>query len=525
MFKKSIGFLLVLMLAVSCVFSAALCCEAEEDTDRVRVGAMRWDAYFATKSPSNFSVADQVARTLSNYPWQAPYYAVPRNVEGSDVTMSFPSMYAVNKTVYTLDNVKKNNLAPMDLKYEYGVTWEEEATLAMDAGIDFFAYIVYGDGSGMSLPRMAHVATNGKLPDGRQMGLAFILEPEKVGETVDLDKFDTDDKKFRAIPVERRQIYQGMAMSCYETMPDTDRRLPIFYLYSVDKYSAETIAMIRKEAVWCTAYYEKINAEKYTHIDDVYFAGMCYADGAGAVSAAKASELALKGLSAQTRYGVGMGGAAGETVTITRYEYDDLKRANPREITATEAPFAELSRRDKEVNEAYANVKAIIKAIPEATLGQHWAPRFDIGVKWISDEGYGSRFVALGTAEQQAQNVRQALEFAYRNPDTDPARSIVIYAWNEHDEGGYLCPSVKCDADGKPIIENGKFVKDTAVIDAVAAAIKEVHANKGVTPAPAENDPTNAPEEPAKKGCGSVLLPALAVLVIPAAIVVRKKEN
>ncbi len=28
------------------------------------------------------------------------------------------------------------------------------------------------------------------------------------------------------------------------------------------------------------------------------------------------------------------------------------------------------------------------------------------------------------------------------HPDTCPAGAMLIYAWNEHDEGGWLCPTL-----------------------------------------------------------------------------------
>lgn len=34
------------------------------------------------------------------------------------------------------------------------------------------------------------------------------------------------------------------------------------------------------------------------------------------------------------------------------------------------------------------------------------------------------------------------------NRDLNPANAIIIYAWNEHDEGGWLQPTL--GADGKP---------------------------------------------------------------------------
>ncbi len=52
------------------------------------------------------------------------------------------------------------------------------------------------------------------------------------------------------------------------------------------------------------------------------------------------------------------------------------------------------------------------------------------------------------TAEEIAEHVRAAIEWTKANRDLNPANTIIIYAWNEHDEGGWLQPTL--GADGKP---------------------------------------------------------------------------
>ncbi len=52
------------------------------------------------------------------------------------------------------------------------------------------------------------------------------------------------------------------------------------------------------------------------------------------------------------------------------------------------------------------------------------------------------------TPDELANHVRGALEWTKANRDLNPANAILIYAWNEHDEGGWLQPTL--GADGKP---------------------------------------------------------------------------
>ena len=46
------------------------------------------------------------------------------------------------------------------------------------------------------------------------------------------------------------------------------------------------------------------------------------------------------------------------------------------------------------------------------------------------------------------RHLRAAVEWTKVNRDLNPANAILIYAWNEHDEGGWLQPTL--GSDGKP---------------------------------------------------------------------------
>ena len=50
--------------------------------------------------------------------------------------------------------------------------------------------------------------------------------------------------------------------------------------------------------------------------------------------------------------------------------------------------------------------------------------------------------------EQIAQHLREALQWTGAHRDLNPANCIIIYGWNENDEGGWLMPTLK--ADGHP---------------------------------------------------------------------------
>lgn len=52
------------------------------------------------------------------------------------------------------------------------------------------------------------------------------------------------------------------------------------------------------------------------------------------------------------------------------------------------------------------------------------------------------------TPDELAAHLRAAVEWTQVNRDLNPANVIIIYAWNEHDEGGWLQPTL--GADGRP---------------------------------------------------------------------------
>jgi len=52
------------------------------------------------------------------------------------------------------------------------------------------------------------------------------------------------------------------------------------------------------------------------------------------------------------------------------------------------------------------------------------------------------------TPDELAAHLREALDWTQRNRDINPSNAIIIYGWNENDEGGWLIPTL--GADGRP---------------------------------------------------------------------------
>ena len=57
-------------------------------------------------------------------------------------------------------------------------------------------------------------------------------------------------------------------------------------------------------------------------------------------------------------------------------------------------------------------------------------------------------FPSTATPREIAAHLRRALTFVNEHPEICIARAVIIYAWNEYDEGGWLAPTRA--ADGRP---------------------------------------------------------------------------
>lgn len=132
-------------------------------------------------------------------------------------------------------------------------------------------------------------------------------------------------------------------------------------------------------------------------------------------------------------------------------------------------PYVELARAARQFWEEAAEVKAGL--VPLAMSGWDRRPRAERPVPWETWQkpGVGAdRYYRAPTPAEVAAHVREAADWVDAHPEQCPARAVLIYAWNEHDEGGWLCPTR--GADGRP---------DTSRLDALAASREPAEARDG----------------------------------------------
>ena len=503
------------------------------DNDRLQLGAIRWDVWSGTRAAAKINEAianaekenaengtknagissqEMMMRTLSYYPWRAPYFV---NYEGEqtngDVKMSMNSCYEATKKTYTIDDVTDENLKQVDYPYSYAITWEEEAKMAMDAGIDYFAYLhIALDVTSPRLgdePALAHAATNGMLDDGRQMKMVCILQDDYTN-VVDIDTLESDEEKLASINVIRRLIYQAMAQTCYLNVKTDKGEIPIMHVYP------EAVARIKepgrldyytKEARFYTRYLNKINPKKYHAVDDVYYVAYTWPRNHQLEDAYLYNYL---GYDAVSKYAISTQVSQEqreETNRLLDEKADNLfSREKDREyhdINVEGAPcewqyinrinecydtkptswicsygeyYENYLERIKKHNEGYCSTVGVVDYIPTVSLGYNTLPRHKTRVVWCQD--YGRMYVKTGTPQQQAQQLKDTLDFSlkYKKLNPNTSNSVTIYAWNEFDEGGYLQPTILLDEQGNPVKNaDGTNKMNTKILDECTKVIKE----------------------------------------------------
>ncbi|GAB5562185.1 MAG: hypothetical protein SynsKO_38320 [Synoicihabitans sp.] len=85
-----------------------------------------------------------------------------------------------------------------------------------------------------------------------------------------------------------------------------------------------------------------------------------------------------------------------------------------------------------------------IPFVPFVTTGWDKRPRQDHPVPWEPlDRAYHEQetFPSMATPDEIESVLRKALQLVQHEPDLCVANAVIIYAWNENDEGGWLAPT------------------------------------------------------------------------------------
>lgn len=307
------------------------------------VGAIRWDAYFSTEETKS-NVSRQVARALSpeKFHWRAPFFAK----EESDGCISFPP--------------------------EGQAQFDEEARLAIQAGIDYFAYCWYRESDGMSYARKRHAQSQYR----DRIKMAAIVHVSAL-----------DEETLAALARQMREEYYLKF----------DGR-PVVYVFDAVHTDCAYRARITKAAQSegnPAPYYIGMNAQPQPY--PVY-------------------KIEDMGFDAIGSYGFAAD-RPGET-------------------------YASFARRNEAMCRMRYSLQTGLDHVPLLCLGHDFRPRIENPVSWMG----GTHYSLPASEEELYLHAQNILRLQREHKESSP-NTLLIYAWNEHDEGGWFCPTLSESAE------------------------------------------------------------------------------
>ncbi len=114
----------------------------------------------------------------------------------------------------------------------------------------------------------------------------------------------------------------------------------------------------------------------------------------------------------------------------------------------TELAKAERDRWDNDLKTGKMPV------VPTVTTGWDKRPRYYHPVSWeFKDTNtYPQNYSYQATDSEIAMQLESAIKWSKKHEEESPVNSVIIYAWNENDEGGWIMPTLKEMQDyGHPV--------------------------------------------------------------------------
>ena len=100
---------------------------------------------------------------------------------------------------------------------------------------------------------------------------------------------------------------------------------------------------------------------------------------------------------------------------------------------------------------------SINKVIPWITTGFDKRPRFEAPVSWEKCDNFDTCYMELPKLDE----LKMTLDKAYQFQKENNGELLLIYAWNEFDEGGYVAPLL----DKQGLINTDKLEVIKEIVD------------------------------------------------------------
>jgi hypothetical protein len=114
-------------------------------------------------------------------------------------------------------------------------------------------------------------------------------------------------------------------------------------------------------------------------------------------------------------------------------------------------PYSNLAATETGLWSDYATAGG--QVVPTVSTGWDNRPRYDYPVSWIADyTPLKDNWVQQGTPTEIANHLGGAIGWNGTHAANAQANTVIIYAWNEFDEGGWICPTLYEIRDsGRPL--------------------------------------------------------------------------
>jgi hypothetical protein len=257
---------------------------------------------------------------------------------------------------------------------------DQEIVYAAAAGLDYWAFVWYPPGSGLDTARRLYLAS------AHRSRIAFCLLFDGLA-------------RFRHAIRDRGELLDAFARPEHVRVAG-GRPLVFFLARASTAPTATDLAALRREIDATRA------AAVAAGVGDPYIACM------GSPTRQLVDAIDALGLDAGSAYATpGRGGM----------------------------PFARLARAAEQCWDGYRD--AGVRVLPGVTTGWDPRPLVETPVSWSTWDPDG--WAQPGTPDEIAAHLERALAWTARHPAAAEANAVVVYAWNEFAEGGWLCPTLR----------------------------------------------------------------------------------
>ena len=113
---------------------------------------------------------------------------------------------------------------------------------------------------------------------------------------------------------------------------------------------------------------------------------------------------------------------------------------------STTHAYSDVAAEDVEIWNRYKNANA--KLVPMVTVGYDRRPR--ILNRFNYENPNNNDWSETATNAELTAHLQDAINFVIANPTQCEIKTLLMYSWNEHDEGGAICPTIIPDGNYTP---------------------------------------------------------------------------